>query len=48
MSQKMEEEAEPIGSSSTHTFSISNEAIESGMNMSNLHARMVKIVNINQ
>ena len=48
MSQKIEEEADPVGSRSTQTFSISNEGIETGMNMYNLHSRMVKAVNINQ
>ena len=44
----VEEEAEPVGSRYTQTLSISNEAIETGMNMFNLHAIMVKSFKINQ
>ena len=48
MYQTMEEKDELFGSSSTHTLSISNEYIETGMNMSNIHAKIVKLVKINQ
>ena len=48
MSQTMEKEADPVVSRSTPTFSISNESIETYMNMSNIHNIMVKTVNINQ
>ena len=48
MSRTMEEEDDPVGSRSTQTFSISNESIETGMNMSNIHARMANVININQ
>ena len=48
MSQTMEEEDAPVGSRSTQTFYISNEYIETGMKMSNIHAKIVKSVNINQ
>ena len=48
MSQTMKEDSDPVGSRSTKTLSISNKSIEIGMNISNLRARMVKTVNINQ
>ena len=48
MSQTMKEEADPVGSRSNNNLSISNEAIETGMDVSNLHARTVKSVKINQ
>ena len=48
MYQTTEEEVDPVDSRSTKTLYISNEATETGMNMSNLHAIMVKTVKINQ
>ena len=48
MFQKMKEESDLVVSRSNHTLSISNEAIEIDMNMSNTCARMVKAVNVNQ
>ena len=46
MYKTMKEEDDPVGSRSTQTLFISNEAIETGINMSNIHARMVKIFKI--
>ena len=46
MYKKMKEEDDPVSSRSTQTLFISNEAIETGINMSNIHARMVKIFKI--
>ena len=48
MPQTMEEEDEQLSIRSTQSFSISNESIETGMHMSNIHNIMVKAVNINQ
>ena len=48
MYQTTEEEVDPVDSRSTKTLYISNEATETGMNMYNLHSRMVKTVNINK
>ena len=48
MSQTMYNEAPTVGSRHTHTFYISNEAIENGMNMYDLHSIMVKTIKINQ
>ena len=48
MYKKMKEEDDPVGSRSTQTLFISNEAIETGISMSNIHARMVKEVKIDQ
>ena len=46
--QTMNEEDDPVGSSCTNTLSTSNESIETGMNVSNIHDIMVKSVKINQ
>ena len=48
MYQTVKEEDDPVVSRSTKTLFISNEAIETGMNISNLHARILKEVKINQ
>ena len=48
MSLTMKEEAGPYGSRYTQTFFISNEDIETGINMYTIHYRIVKSVNINQ
>ena len=48
MSLTINEEAGPYGSRYTQTLFISNEAIETGINMYNIHYRIVKSVKINQ
>ena len=44
----MNDEADLVGSRYTQTLSISNEAIENGINISNLHDIMVKAVKISK
>ena len=48
MSQTMKDEAYPVYSMYTQTCYISNEFIETFINVSNLYARLVKSVNLNQ
>jgi len=48
MHQMMQEETYPVGHKSIQTLSTSNKTIETGMDMCNLHDRMVKAVNISK
>ena len=48
MSKKTEEESDRVGSRYNQTLYISNESIETGMNMSNIHSIMLKSFKINQ
>ena len=48
MSQKIKDESGTVGGRSAQNFYISNKSIETGMNMSIIHARMVKSVKINK